>query len=47
MWSELDNNIHAGAKYMRFLADRYFADLDPLNQWLFSLAAYNAGSRRV
>jgi membrane-bound lytic murein transglycosylase MltF len=46
---QLDNNIHAGIKYMRFLQDRYFADegLDPLNRGLFTLAAYNAGPARV
>jgi membrane-bound lytic murein transglycosylase MltF len=45
---QLDNNIHAGAKYMRFLADRYFSDdVDALNQWFFALAAYNAGPARV
>ena len=45
---KLENNIHAGTKYMRFLADRYFStDMDALNQWLFSLAAYNAGPARV
>ena len=45
----LDNNIHAGAKYLRFLADRYFPadELDPLNRTLLSFAAYNAGPRRV
>jgi len=45
----LDDNVHAGAKYLRFLADRYFSDshIDPLNQWLLSLAAYNAGPARV
>jgi len=44
----LENNIHAGAKYMRFLADRYFSDgIDDLNSWLFSLAAYNAGPARA
>ncbi len=44
-----ENNIHAGAKYMRFLADRYFSDegINELNQWLLSLAAYNAGPARV
>jgi membrane-bound lytic murein transglycosylase MltF len=47
--SMVENNIHAGAKYMRFLADRYFSDegVDDLNQWLLSLAAYNAGPARV
>jgi membrane-bound lytic murein transglycosylase MltF len=44
----LQNNIHAGTKYMRFLSDRYFSDeMDELNQWLFSLAAYNAGPARI
>ncbi|MEM9402297.1 MAG: transporter substrate-binding domain-containing protein [Pseudomonadota bacterium] len=45
--STVDNNVHAGVKYMRFLADRYFSDIDPLNRWLLSLAAYNAGPARV
>ncbi len=45
--TSIDNNVHAGVKYMRFLADRYFADIDPLNRWLLSLAAYNAGPARV
>jgi membrane-bound lytic murein transglycosylase MltF len=47
--STANNNIHAGAKYMRFLADRYFDDegISALNQWLLSLAAYNAGPARV
>ncbi len=45
----VDANIHAGAKYMRFLADRYFSDeeIDDLNRWIFSLAAYNAGPARI
>ena len=44
----LENNIHAGAKYMRFLADRYFSDdMNDLQRWFFSLAAYNAGPARV
>jgi membrane-bound lytic murein transglycosylase MltF len=44
----LQNNIHAGTKYMRFLSDRYFSDgMDELNRWIFSLAAYNAGPARV
>lgn len=45
----VDGNVHAGAKYMRFLANRYFSDeaMDELSQWIFSLAAYNAGPARV
>jgi membrane-bound lytic murein transglycosylase MltF len=47
--STVDGNVHAGAKYLRFLADRYFSDepFDDLSQWLFSLAAYNAGPAKV
>lgn len=47
--STVDANIHAGTRYMRFLADRYFSKpgIDPLNRWLLSLAAYNAGPARV
>jgi len=45
----LEKNIHAGTKYLAFLRDRYFSgeEIDGLNQELFSLAAYNAGPRRV
>ncbi|MDR9828042.1 lytic transglycosylase F [Vibrio sp. FNV 38] len=41
----VENNIHAGVKYMRFIKDRYFDDeaISPDNQVYFSLAAYNAG----
>jgi membrane-bound lytic murein transglycosylase MltF len=47
--SSIENNVRAGSKYMRFIVDRYFADsgMDELNQWLFALAAYNAGPARV
>jgi len=40
-----ENNIKAGAKYLRFLADTYITDPDisPRNRVLMSLAAYNAG----
>lgn len=44
----LENNVHAGAKYMRFLSDRYFSNgIDEPDRWFFSLAAYNAGPSRV
>ena len=42
-------NVHAGAKYLRQLHDRYFrgAELDEQNRTLFAIAAYNAGPSRV
>jgi membrane-bound lytic murein transglycosylase MltF len=42
---DMQNNIHAGTKYLRFIADRYFTDdsIDPQNRLLLSFAAYNAG----
>ena len=45
----VDNNVHAGSKYMRFLIDQYFSKpgIDTLNQHLLALAAYNAGPGRV
>jgi membrane-bound lytic murein transglycosylase MltF len=47
--TDLENNIHAGTKYLRFLRDRYFSDeaIDPVNQQLFTFAAYNAGPAKV
>jgi membrane-bound lytic murein transglycosylase MltF len=47
--SSVENNVHAGAKYLRFLLDRYFTggELDTLNEHLFAFAAYNAGAARV
>lgn len=45
----LENNVHAGTKYMRYMMDNYFADaeLDDNNRALFTLAAYNAGPNRI
>jgi membrane-bound lytic murein transglycosylase MltF len=45
----VENNIHAGTKYLRFLRDRYFSDpaMNAGNQTLFTFAAYNAGPARV
>jgi membrane-bound lytic murein transglycosylase MltF len=47
--TKLENNIHAGTRYLRFMADRYFTDpaLTPLNRSLFTIASYNAGPARV
>jgi len=46
---EVEANIHAGTKYLRFVADRYFGDpaIDKLNRALFTFAAYNAGPAKV
>jgi len=46
---ELESNIHAGAKYLRFINDRYFEKepMDSLNKVLFTFASYNAGPAKV
>jgi membrane-bound lytic murein transglycosylase MltF len=46
---KLENNIHAGVKYLRFLRNQYFEDqpMNEFNKTLFSFAAYNAGPARV
>lgn len=46
---QIENNIHAGTKYLRTVLDRYFPDakFDALNRCLFAFAAYNAGPARV
>ncbi len=45
----VENNIEAGAKYLRHVIDTYFADplIDDFNGMLFALAAYNAGPSRI
>ncbi|MEM9304083.1 MAG: lytic transglycosylase F [Pseudomonadota bacterium] len=45
----VENNIHAGTRYLAFIRNRYFSsdDIDPIDQVLFSFAAYNAGPRRI
>lgn len=43
----LDNNIHAGVKYLRYLVDNYFSDVAPGARMDFALAAYNAGPNRI
>ncbi|MFN3251067.1 transglycosylase SLT domain-containing protein [Roseibium album] len=46
--ADTDKNVHAGVKYLRHIADQYFADLagDQADQTFFALAAYNAGPSR-
>ena len=46
---DVENNIHAGVKYLAFLRNRYFSDpeLTSGNRTAFILAAYNAGPVNV
>jgi membrane-bound lytic murein transglycosylase MltF len=46
---EIEPNIHAGAKYLRTMMERYFAgaQMDGLNSQLFAFASYNAGPARI
>ena len=47
--SSVENNIHAGAKYMAFLREHYFDDpqIDPAARMDFAWASYNAGPNRI
>ncbi|HEU4935946.1 MAG TPA: lytic transglycosylase F [Vicinamibacterales bacterium] len=44
-----DRNVEAGAKYLRFMVDRYFKDepMERIDKGLFAIASYNAGPARV
>ena len=44
-----DRNVEAGAKYLRFMVDRYFKNepMDRIDKGLFAIASYNAGPARV
>ncbi len=46
---DMENNIHAGVKYLRFIRNRYFENepMDARNKMLFSFASYNAGAGKV
>ena len=46
---KLEDNIHAGIKYLRFLNNRYFEKepMDDKNKMLFSFASYNAGPAKI
>jgi membrane-bound lytic murein transglycosylase MltF len=47
--TELEPNIHAGVKYIRYVQNTFFESqpMDAVNKTLFSFAAYNAGPGRV
>ncbi len=46
---QLENNIHAGVKYLHFIRSHYFDDpaISEADRVLLSFAAYNAGPTRV
>jgi membrane-bound lytic murein transglycosylase MltF len=46
---KLENNIHAGTKYLRFIIDRYYKNepMDDTNKLLFAFASYNAGPAKI
>jgi len=47
--SQIDPNVHAGVKYIRFMMDNFYADdpMDDLNKGLMTFASYNAGPGRI
>ena len=47
--TNIEPNIHAGVKYIRFMMNQFYAaePMDPLNKGLFTFASYNAGPGRV
>lgn len=47
--STLEDNVHAGVKYMEFLRRRYFSGpaIESEDRLLLALAAYNAGPSRI
>jgi membrane-bound lytic murein transglycosylase MltF len=46
---QVEANIHAGVKYMRFIMDQYYKDepMTRLDKGLFAFASYNAGPGRI
>jgi len=47
--SEVEANIHAGVKYMRWMIDEYYGQepMTRLDKALFAFASYNAGAGRI
>ena len=48
-YHQIEENIHAGAKYLAHLRDSYFngTEMEPIDRLRFALAAYNAGPSNV
>ena len=47
--ASVEKNVHAGTKYLRYIADRYYKDapMTRIDRGLFSIASYNAGPTRI
>jgi len=47
--AEVEPNIHAGVKYMRWMIDEYYGQepMTKLDKALFAFASYNAGAGRI
>ena len=47
--NQIEPNIHAGVKYMRFMMNQFYENepMDRLNKGLFTFASYNAGPGRL
>ena len=47
--NQVEPNIHAGIKYMRWMIDTYYGDapMTKLDKALFAFASYNAGAGRI
>ena len=47
--SDVESNIHAGVKYMRFMVNEYFNDpaISPVDRMLLAFAGYNGGPNRI
>jgi membrane-bound lytic murein transglycosylase MltF len=47
--AQIEPNIHAGVKYMRFMMNQFYENepMDRLNKGLFTFASYNAGPGRI
>lgn len=47
--TEVESNIHAGIKYMRWMIDHYYGKepMTELDKVLFAFASYNAGAGRI